>query len=167
MASLCHYFPMLWWHWTVFCKIVPGSFGIAPGSCQIPVNQAQIWNENCSWFPLAYFKAWQREACDSNTEQVLLLYDSHRSMLIHSKTQLLQSEVWLLYFKVLDIQIIYRFVSTFNMNVKTICCEVIGHSTFTQNMWTIYWRSWLFVYNWKVYKIQHCQILLCYKYAKL
>ena len=39
-------------------KIAPGSFGIAPGSCQIPVNQAQFWNANCSWFPPSYFKAW-------------------------------------------------------------------------------------------------------------
>ena len=31
---------------------------IAPGSCQIPVNQAQFWNRSCPWFPPAYFKAW-------------------------------------------------------------------------------------------------------------
>ncbi len=39
-------------------KIAPGSFGIAPGSCQIPMNQAQFRNTNCPWFPPAYFKAW-------------------------------------------------------------------------------------------------------------
>ena len=38
-------------------KIAPGLFKIAPGSCQIPVNQAQVWNEKCPWFPLAYLKA--------------------------------------------------------------------------------------------------------------
>ncbi len=38
-------------------KIAPGLFKIAPGSCQIPMNQARFWNEKCPWFPLAYFKA--------------------------------------------------------------------------------------------------------------
>ena len=38
-------------------EIACGSFRIDPGSCQIPVNQAQFSSANCPWFPLAYFKA--------------------------------------------------------------------------------------------------------------
>ncbi len=40
--------------WICSLKINPGSFGIAPGSCQIPVNQGQFWN----LLMLTYFKDW-------------------------------------------------------------------------------------------------------------
>ncbi len=52
--------PLLAYVVTVSCilKIAPGSIWIAPGSCQIPVNQAQFWNAICPWFPPTYFKAW-------------------------------------------------------------------------------------------------------------
>ena len=47
-------------------KIALGSFGVAPGSCQIPVNQAQL--SKCelpySWFPPAYFKTCRRTSCE-------------------------------------------------------------------------------------------------------
>ncbi len=58
MSLLCYVMVTL----NGILKIAPGSFWIAPGSCQIPMNQAQFWNANCPWFPPAYFKAWSSQS---------------------------------------------------------------------------------------------------------
>ena len=59
MSILCYVLATL----NCILKNAPGSFWIAPGSCQITVNQANFWNADCPWFPPAYFNAWSSVAC--------------------------------------------------------------------------------------------------------